>query len=99
MGWICLSGSSLLGWETVIKHTQTHTRVFTHTNQGGMDKDIHYSVKSCKQLSVHQQGMGLHKLWHIYTLEYHASKKEQNDSKHTNKKTLHKLFPEKAATI
>ena len=43
--------------------------------------------------------MGLHKLWHIYTLEYHASKKEQNDSKHTNKKTLHKLFPEKAATI
>ena len=43
--------------------------------------------------------MGLHKLWHIDTVEYHASTKEQNDSKYTNKKTLHNLFTEKTDTI
>ena len=43
--------------------------------------------------------MGLHRLWYIYIVDYHASKKNQNDSKYTNKKTLHNLFPEKTDTV
>ena len=91
------SGLDLVEWLVTVCQL---TVVFTHTNQRGMDKDIH---ESCEKLQTtiicSSTGKGLNKLWYIYSLEYHASKKEQNNSKDTNKKTLSKLFPEKVAAL
>lgn len=76
------------------------TVVFTHANQGGMHKDIHQSCEKLQTAIISSStGKGLKKLWYIYSLEYRASKKEQNNSKDTNKKTLSKLFPEKVAAL